>query len=65
MTILRNSKELTDSFIGEESFKIVDMHFRREKSLSRIVEFYGHIESENERRYIWGRIFDLNSNFFK
>jgi hypothetical protein len=59
MTVLRNSKELTDSLIGDESFKITNMHFRRVKPLSREVDFYGNIESENESRYISGRLYDL------
>ena len=60
MTILRNSKELTDSYIGEESFKIINMHFKKVKSLSRQVDFYGNIQSDNETRYICGRLYDLN-----
>lgn len=62
MMILRNSKELTDSIFDDESFKIVNMHFKRVKPLSREVDFYGNVESENESRYISGRIYDLNSH---
>lgn len=62
MTILRNSKELTDSYVGEDSFRITNMHFRRVRPLSREVDFYGNIESDNECRYISGRIYDLNNH---
>ena len=62
MTILRNSKELTDSYVGEESFKITNMHFSRKKAFSKSIDFYGNIESANESRYISGRIIDLNSH---
>lgn len=62
MTILRNSKELTDSLVGEDSFKITNMHFKRVRPLAREIDFYGNIESSNESRYISGRIYDLNSH---
>ena len=62
MTLLRNSKELTESYVGEESFKIVSMYFKKNSSLSNIVDFYGNIESDSELRYITGRIIDLNSH---
>lgn len=62
MTILRNSKELTDSLVGEDSFRITNMHFKRVRPLSREIDFYGNIESSNESRYISGRIYDLNSH---
>lgn len=62
MMILRNSKELTDSIFDDESFKIVNMHFKRVKPMSRQIDFYGNVESENESRYISGRIYDLNSH---
>lgn len=35
MTILRNSKELTDSFVGGEPFKILNMHFKKKRGLSK------------------------------
>ena len=62
MTILRNSKELTESIIGEEGFRITNMHFSRKKAFSKSIDFYGNIESANESRYISGRIIDLNSH---
>lgn len=58
--LLRNSKELTDSYFGEESFKIINIHFKKSNSFSKQIDFYGNIESENESRYITGSIFDLN-----
>lgn len=62
MMILRNSKELTDSIFNEESFKITTMHFKRIKPMSRQIDFYGNVESENESRYISGRLIDLNNH---
>ena len=62
MTILRNSKELTDSYIGEEPFKILNMHFKKKRGLSKQIEFYGNIQSDSETRYISGSIYDINSH---
>lgn len=64
MTILRNSKELTESIIGEEGFRITNMHFRREKLLGRQVVFSGNIASDSEERYITGTIYDLWNKVF-
>ena len=64
MTVLRNSKELMDSLIGEEAFNINNMHFNKSNPFSREITFYGNIESENERRYISGTIYDLWSKIF-
>ena len=60
--LLRNSKELTDSYVGEKSFKIFNMHFKKVGTFSKLVDFYGNIESDDEFRYITGRIFDLSSH---
>ena len=60
--ILCNSKELTESHIGASSFRISNMHFKKVKPLSRIIDFYGNIENGYETRYITGRIIDLNSH---
>ena len=64
MTILRNSKELTDSIIGEEQFKITNMHFRKDKLFGRQVVFSGNISSGSEERYITGTIYDLWNKVF-
>ena len=60
--ILCNSKELTESHIGASSFRISNMHFKKVKPLSRIIDFYGNIENGYETRYITGRIIDLNGH---
>lgn len=64
MTIIRNSKELTDSIIGEEHFKIMNANFRKDKLLGRKVSFSVNITSGNEERYITGTIYDLWNKVF-
>ena len=64
MTIIRNSKELTDSIIGEEHFKIMNASFRKDKLLGRKVSFSVNITSRNEERYITGTIYDLWNKVF-
>ena len=59
LTILNNSKELMSSYCGEEQFEIVRMHFSKNNIFSNYVSFYGNIESENETRYISGKIYDF------
>lgn len=64
MAIIRNSKEVTDSCTNDEKFKIVRMHLKRRKSLSKSVNFFGNIESENESRYISGRIYIMKNKAY-
>lgn len=64
MTILKNSKELLSSYVGEEQFNITRMHFKKNSIFSSYVDFYGNIESENESRYISGRIYDYYNQVY-
>ena len=64
MTMLKNSKELLSSYVGEEQFNITRMHFKKNSIFSSYVDFYGNIESENESRYISGRIYDYYNQVY-